>query len=65
MLDTSNLAPGQEQYEEYFSPTIKKKLVQYDYRDTDGKVFSCVRPTLEECRKAKDTWLEQKRATAQ
>ena len=35
-------------------------LVQYDYRHTDGELFSCVKPTLDECRAARDKWLTAK-----
>ena len=30
----------------------KRTLVQYDYRHTDGELFACVKPTLDECRTA-------------
>ena len=33
---------------------------QYDYRASNGVLFSCVRPTLEACRTAKDAWLQNK-----
>ncbi len=38
----------------------KRTLVQYDYRHTDGELFSCVKPTLDECRAARDKWLNGK-----
>ena len=39
----------------------KRTLVQYDYRHlTDGELFSCVKPTLDECRTARDKWLTAK-----
>ena len=39
----------------------KRTLVQYDYRHpTDGELFSCVKPTLDECRAARDKWLTAK-----
>jgi len=35
--------------------------VQCDYRPpTDGELFSCVKPTLDECREARDEWLTAK-----
>ncbi len=51
--------PGQEQYETFSrkAGTKTKKYVQYDYRHTNGKLFSCVKPTLEACREARDAWL--------
>ena len=49
---------------EYFtlslSPRRKKRFCQYDYRHTDGELFSCVAPTLEECRAKRDTWLNNR-----
>lgn len=39
----------------------KKHLVQYDYRHTDGELFSCVKSTLDECRAARDKWLTTKK----
>ncbi|MCE9251170.1 DUF3873 domain-containing protein, partial [Bacteroides fragilis] len=38
----------------------KRTLVQYDYRHTDGELFACVKPTLDECRTARDKWLDAK-----
>ncbi|MCM1301197.1 MAG: DUF3873 domain-containing protein [Bacteroides cellulosilyticus] len=54
---------GEERYE-YFTPTFDrrtgKRYCQYDYRHTDGELFSCVAPTLEECRRKRDEWLNKK-----
>ncbi|GHU60052.1 hypothetical protein AGMMS49975_28620 [Clostridia bacterium] len=56
MADPKNLKNGEEQYEKFTHGTgrRKKSYVQYDYRDSNGKLFSIVRPTLEECRQARD-----------
>ncbi len=35
----------------------KKKYVQYDYRHTNGKLFSCIKKTLQACRVARDEWI--------
>lgn len=60
---------GQEQYETFTRSTTPissragrqiKKYVQYDYRHTDGELFSYVRPTLDACRAARDAWLAGK-----
>jgi len=59
---TTTNRTGQEQYET-FTRTVnrkKKTYVQYDYRDHDGELFSCVKPTLDDCRKARDAWLAAK-----
>lgn len=63
MLNPKNLANGQEQHESFRSSTTKKTAVQYDYRHTDGELFSCVKPTLEACRKAKGNWISKKEGT--
>ena len=33
---------------------------QYDYRHTDGELFSTVAKTLDECRRRRDGWIEKK-----
>lgn len=60
MLNPKGLANGQEQYEAFRSSVTRKQAVQYDYRHTDGELFSCVKPTLESCRAAKDAWIEKR-----
>lgn len=49
-----------EQYEEYYSHILKRRLVQYEYRDRHGELFSCIADTLEEARKKRDDWLISK-----
>lgn len=53
---------GTEKYESFQSGYGRKRrtLVQYDYRHTDGELFSCVKPTLAECRAARDKWFNNK-----
>ncbi len=52
-----------EKYEK-FQMKIGRKvrtMYQYDYRDTlSGDLFSCVKPTLGECRRLRDEWLKCK-----
>ena len=53
---------GTEKYEKY-QTTIRRKrttLFQYDYRHTDGELFSTVAKSLEQCRKERDEWLSKK-----
>jgi hypothetical protein len=59
---TTTKAPGQEQYETFNHKVggKSKKYVQYDYRHTDGELFSCIKPTLDACRDARDAWLDKK-----
>ena len=58
----STCQAGSEQYEEYTQKLGHKvyHLVQYDYRHTDGELFSTVAPSLEEARKRRNIWLETK-----
>lgn len=58
----STTAKG-EQYEIFYSAHKGKKVqrVMYDYRDTDNELFSCVAPTLAECRRKRDEWLKAKK----
>lgn len=39
----------------------ERTLIQYDYRDYDGTLFSIVKPTLDECRTERDKWLATKK----
>ena len=55
----STTQPGREQWEEFYSPTLRARLVQYDYRTPDGALFSCVRRTLDKCRASRDKWLAE------
>ena len=56
----STTQSGQEQYEEFKSNG--RKLVQYDYRHSDGELFSCVAKNLSMAREKRNAWL-QDRAT--
>ena len=54
-------APGEEKFVKYRPVAFKGRIFyQYDYRHTDGELFSCVKPTLNECRAARDKWLTEK-----
>ena len=53
---------GKENYE-FFNINLGRKTyekVQYDYRHTDGELFSCVANSLEEAREKRNKWLESK-----
>ncbi len=52
---------GKEHYTTY-SPVHRPKqtFYQYDYRHTDGELFSTVAKTLEECRTRRDKWLNER-----
>jgi hypothetical protein len=51
---------GKESFESFYSRTAKKNLVQYDYRHTDGELFTCVTNSLESARTKRNLWLEKK-----
>lgn len=59
---STTTTPGTEQYEIFYSAHRGKKVsrLMYDYRHTDGELFSCVAPTLKECRQRRDKWLNKK-----
>ena len=55
---------GTEKYGRFQSGIGRRRrtLVQYDYRHPiDRELFSCVKPTLDECRAARDKWLNAKK----
>jgi len=61
---STTTTPGQEQYEYFKAPKRPgkpaQKLCQYDYRHTDGTLFSCVAPDLDSARTNRDNWLADK-----
>jgi hypothetical protein len=50
---------GHESWETYFSGLKQKEMVQYDYRHTDGSLFSTIAPTLDVAREKRDAWLSK------
>ena len=55
-------AAGTEKYESFQMSIGRKRrtFVQYDYRHTDGELFSTVAKTLGECRRRRNEWIEKK-----
>lgn len=54
--------PYGRQYEMFYTGyCTRRKHYQYDYRHTDGELFSCVAGTLKECRQRRDEWLNKKK----
>jgi len=52
---------GKENYTTFIAGAFRgTENYQYDYRHTDGELFSTVAKTLEECRKRRDEWLLNK-----
>lgn len=58
----TTITPDTERYERFMSARRGKRafLYQYDYRATDGTLFSTVAKTLKECRQRRDEWLAKK-----
>ena len=55
----STCPAGKEQYTVFWKKGEQK--VQYDYRDKDGELFSCIENTLDYAREAKNIWLCNKK----
>lgn len=51
--------PGEEKYVKCCLGAFRGQIYyQYDYRHTDGKQFSTLAKTLDECRKRREEWLK-------
>lgn len=50
---------GEENYERY-KDFRGKWLFQYDYRHTNGELFSTCASSLSECRSKRDNWIERR-----
>lgn len=60
---STTISPDTERYERFMSAHRGKHTLfyQYDYRATDGTLFSTVAKTLNECRQRRDEWLAKKK----
>jgi hypothetical protein len=55
--------PGRGKYTKCVLGAFRGNIYyQYDYRHTDGELFSTLRPTLDGCREERDEWLQAKNA---
>ncbi|WOG09728.1 DUF3873 domain-containing protein [Bacteroides caccae] len=53
--------PGEEKYVKCCLGAFRGQIYyQYDYRHTDGELFSTVAKTLDECRRRRDEWVAKK-----
>ena len=55
---------GEEQYE-HFDVRVgrtERRMVQYDYRTPDGRLFSCVAHSVADARSRRDAWLQKEGA---
>jgi predicted transcriptional regulator len=46
----STCQKGQENFEKFYSATVRGYRYQYEYRTFDGKLYGCVGKSLEDCR---------------
>ena len=54
--------PGDEKFVKFHSCAFRgRTFYQYDYRHTDGELFSTVAKTLAECRRRCNEWIEKKK----
>lgn len=50
--------PGEEKFVKCSLGAFRGQIYfQYDYRHTDGELFSTVAKTLDECRRRRDEWV--------
>ena len=53
--------PGEEKFVKCCLGAFRGQIYyQYDYRHTDGELFSTVAKTLDECRRRRDEWIAKK-----
>lgn len=53
--------PGEEKFVKCRLGAFRVQIYnQYDYRHTDGELFSTVAKTLDECRRRRDEWVAKK-----
>lgn len=54
---TTTTTAGTERFDVYYSDVLRRELVQYDYRHTNGELFSCVAKSIDACRAKRDKWI--------
>lgn len=55
---TTTQTLGTDNFEKF---TVRGMIYyQYDYRAPDGELFSTIKPSLRQCRDARDKWLADK-----
>jgi len=60
MSDPSLIKAGEEVAKKFKSRITHKFYIQYDYRDFDGELFSCIANSIEDARKRRDEWGKNK-----
>lgn len=66
-LNPKAICNSQEQYEFFEVEHLARRgkdatRIQYDYRHTDGKLFSCFAKTLDDARSRRDQWIAKNAA---
>jgi len=61
-LDPKMVEPGDEQFEVFWSTVLNRDVCQYDYRDTDGHLFSCVAKSVDAARDRRNGWRDARHA---
>lgn len=62
MMNPQLLKSDEEQFERFYSRVLRKDVLQYDYRSSDGKLFSCIAPDLPTARSSRDAWVRTQEA---
>lgn len=60
---STTLVNGQEQYTMF--RVAGRQRVQYDFRDENGELFSCIGKDLQHCRQKRDEWEKKKNEASQ
>lgn len=58
--DAKDVRPGEERKEVFYIHIKKKRMLQCDYRHTDGELFSCVALDDMDFFDQKEAWLKKK-----
>jgi hypothetical protein len=64
MIKPSEIKNSSEAFEFYDSSVYRGKMCEYNYRASDGRLFTTVMKTLKKCRQKKDVWLRGNGLTA-
>ena len=48
-----------EAYERFYSPRLRRRVMEYSYRMPDGSLFVCTSSSVEGGRKKRDRWMER------
>ena len=57
----TNRGDEMERYHSFYSTSLKREMIDYEYIYTDGSHFKYTADTLEEAREYRDKWLNGKK----